>query len=236
MNALLNPPALPVFAELVPEAVEPAIDQLLAAHRARIAELAAQTQPTWATLAAPLETLDDRLNAAWSPVSQINAVMNSDAWRAAYNACIPKLSAFGTEVGQNEDLFRAWQALRQSSGFTSLSPAQQRAVENALRDFRLSGIGLPAEQKQRFAEVSEQLSRLTSQFADQVLDATQAWSLTLTDSGRLAGLPENALSLLRSLAEGAGEAGWRVTLDMPSYLAVMTHARDRELREQVYTA
>ncbi len=236
MNALLNPPALPVFAELLPEAVEPAIDQLLAEHRARIAELAARTQPTWATLAAPLEALDDRLNAAWAPVSQLNAVMNSEAWRTAYNACIPKLSAYATEVGQNEELFQAWQALRQSPEFASLGTAQQRAIENALRDFRLSGIGLPAEKKQRFAEVSESLSRLTSKFADQVLDATQAWSLTVSDQAGLDGLPENAMALLRSLAEGAGEEGWRVTLDMPSYLAVMTHARDRALREAVYTA
>jgi len=239
MNALLDPPLIPVFADIRPEDVEPAVDQLLADHRARIAGLAAQPAPAWDTLAAPLEALDDRLNAAWSPVSQLNAVMNSEAWREAYNACVPKLSAFATEVGQNEDLFRAWQALRQSPEFAELGTARQRAVENALRDFRLSGIGLPAEKKQRFAEVSEQLSRLTSKFADNVLDATQAWSLTLADDSRLAGLPETALALLRSLAQAAGqsaEAGWRITLDMPSYLAVMTHARDRALREQVYTA
>ncbi|MEL0028323.1 MAG: M3 family metallopeptidase, partial [Perlucidibaca sp.] len=236
MNALLNPPALPVFAGLEPGQVEPAVDVLLAEHRARIAELATQMTPTWDSLAVPLEALDDRLNAAWAPVSQLNAVMNSEAWREAYNACIPKLSAFATEVGQNEDLFRAWEALRQSPAFATLGIARQRAVENALRDFRLSGIGLPADRKQRFAEVSEQLSRLTSRFADNVLDATQAWSLTLSDNSRLDGLPETAMALLRSLAQAAGEDGWRVTLDMPSYLAVMTHARDRALREQVYTA
>ncbi|PQA48293.1 M3 family metallopeptidase [Amnimonas aquatica] len=241
MNALLNPPLIPVFSDIRPEDVEPAIDRILAESRARIAELAAQAggddaAPTWDSLAAPLEVLDDRLGAAWSPVSQLNAVVNNEAWRAAYNACIPKLSAYGTEVGQNEDLFRAWRALRDSPAFAALSPARRQAVENALRDFRLSGIGLPAERKQRFAEVSERLSSLTSQFADHVLDATQAWSLTLPDTTRLAGLPDTALALLRSLAEQKQEDGYRVTLDMPSYLAVMTHARDRALREEIYTA
>ncbi|MES2909272.1 MAG: M3 family metallopeptidase [Pseudomonadota bacterium] len=233
---LLNPPLLPVFDGLSPELVEPALDRLLAEHREAIVTLAQQAAPSWQSLAAPLEALDDKLNAAWSPVSQLNAVMNSDAWRAAYNACIPKLSAFATEVGQNETLFRAWQALHDSPAFTDLGVAQQRAVKNALRDFRMSGIGLPADKKLRFAEVTESLSRLISKFADQVLDATQAWSLNVTDAEQLAGLPDNAMALLQSLAEAAGETGWRVTLDMPSYIAVMTHARNRRLREQVYTA
>lgn len=236
MNSLLNPPALPVFSTLTPEAVEPAIDELLSHYRQRISELAVQAQPTWASLAQPLEALDDRLNAAWSPVSQINAVMSSDAWRAAYNACVPKLSAFATEVGQNEDLFSAWQSLRQSDEFATLSVAQQRAIDNALRDFRLSGIGLAAAQKQSFATVSESLSRLTAKFADQVLDATQAWSLTLANADRLKGLPEGALDLLRSQAEAKAESGYRVTLDMPSYLPVMTYAQDRDLRRELYTA
>ena len=236
MNALFDPPALPVFSAIQPEQVEPAIDQLLDEQRQRIAELAAQPGPTWDTLAAPLETLDDRLNAAWSPVSQLNAVMNSEAWRAAYNACIPKLSAFATEVGQNEALFRAWRALRDAPDFAALDVARRQAVDNALRDFRLSGIGLPAAQKARFAEVSEQLSRLTSTFADNVLDATQAWSLTLADDTRLDGVPDSGRALMRQLAEAAGDDGWRVTLDMPVYLAVMTHACDRALRETVYTA
>lgn len=236
MNALLNPPALPVFADITPESVEPAIDELLSHYRQRITELAAQTQPTWDSLAAPLENLDDQLNAAWSPVAQLNAVLNSEAWRTAYNACVPKLSAFATEVGQNEDLFRAWQSLRDGPDFAGLSVAQQRAVDNALRDFRLSGIGLPAEEKKQYAEVSQGLSQLTSRFADNVLDATQAWSLHLPDATRLKGLPDNALELLASLAEAKGQAGYRLTLDMPSYLPVMTYAEDRELREEMYTA
>ena len=236
MNVLLDPPALPVFSAIRPEQVEADVDTLIAEHREAIARLAEQPAPTWASLAAPLEALDDRLNAAWAPVSHLNAVANTEAWRAAYNACVPKLSALATEVGQNEALCHAWQALRDGPEFATLPVPARRAIDNALRDFRLSGIGLPPEAKARFAANSEALARLTSRFADQVLDATQAWSLTLDTPERLAGLPDTALALLRSLAEAAGDSGWRITLDMPSYLAVMTHARDRALRETLYTA
>jgi len=236
MNALLNPPRLPVFASLTPDMVEPAIDQLLIEHRQAVEQLAAQDQPSWLSFARPLEVLDDKLSAAWAPVSHLNAVMNSEAWRQAYNACIPKLSALSTEMGQHEGLFQAWQRLRDSAEYTQLNVAQQQSIENALRDFRLSGIGLPAEQKQEFAQVSERLSTLTSRFADNVLDATQAWSISLDDASRLAGLPDSALGLLQALAQAKGESGYRITLDMPSYLAIMMHGEDRELREQVYTA
>jgi len=152
MNALLNPPRLPVFAALSPEMVEPAIDQLLLEYRQAVELLATQAQPTWQSFALPLEALDDKLSAAWSPVSHLNAVMNNEAWRQAYNACIPKLSALSTEMGQHEGLFQAWQRLRDSEAYTQLNTAQQQAVTNALRDFRLSGIGLAKEQKQEFAK------------------------------------------------------------------------------------
>ncbi|MDZ4297874.1 MAG: hypothetical protein U1A04_06080, partial [Moraxellaceae bacterium] len=172
MNALLNPPRLPVFASLAPDMVEPSIDQLLIEHRQAVEQLAAQDQPSWSSFALPLEALDDKLSAAWAPVSHLNAVMNSEAWRQAYNACTPKLSALSTEMGQHEGLFSAWQRLRDSAEYAGLNVAQQQSIENALRDFRLSGIGLPTEQKQAFAQVSERLSTLTSRFADNVLDAT----------------------------------------------------------------
>lgn len=236
MNVLLSPPAIPEFSSLIPEAVPAAIDTLLAESRAQVAALAAQNTPTWASLAAPLEAIDDRLNAAWSPISQLNAVVNSEAWREAYNNCLPKLSAYGTEMGQNETLFTAWQALHESAEFAQLNSAQQQAIRNTLRDFRLSGIGLPAAQKQRYAEISERLSQLQSNFSDHVLDATQAWSLHLGDASRLGGIPESGLALMASLAEGHDGVAYRLTLDMPVYINVMTFADDRELRETLYTA
>ena len=236
MNVLLTPPAIPEFASLRPEDVPAAIDTLLAESRAQVEALAEQKSPTWASLAAPLEAIDDRLNSAWSPVSQLNAVVNSEAWREAYNSCLPKLSAYGTEMGQNESLFQAWQALHDSSEFAQLNAAQQQAVRNNLRDFRLSGIGLPVAEKQRYAEISERLSQLQSTFADHVLDATQAWSLNLNDASRLSGIPESGLALMASLAESHDGAAYRLTLDMPVYISVMTFADDRYLREMLYTA
>lgn len=235
MNVLLTPPVIPEFASLRAEDVPAAIDTLLAESREQVAALATQSTPTWASLAAPLEAIDDRLNAAWSPVSQLNAVVNSEAWREAYNSSLPKLSAYATEMGQNEQLFAAWQALHDGPEFALLNAAQQQAIRNTLRDFRLSGIGLPSEKKQRFAAISERLSQLQSTFADHVLDATQAWSMNLPDASRLSGIPESGLALMASLAQ-AHDSAYRLTLDMPVYISVMTFADDRDLRESIYTA
>lgn len=234
-NPLLEAHDLPPFSRIRPEHVQPAIDTILAENRDAIRALA-DAPATWEDVPAKLEALQDRLDQAWAPVSHLNAVMNSDAWRRAYNEALPKLAAYGTELGQNEDLFRAYESLEKSAAFATLSAAQQKTVHNALRDFRLSGIGLPAEKKKRFAEVVEKLSELSSRFSDNVLDATQAWELLLPDASRLRGLPESALGLLASLARQKEKTGYRVTLDFPSYLAVMTHADDRALRETVYTA
>lgn len=234
-NPLLETHDLPPFSHIRPEHVQPAIDAILAENRDAIRALA-DAPATWEDVPARLEALQDRLDQAWAPVSHLNAVMNSDAWRRAYNETLPKLAAYGTELGQNEDLFRAYENLEKSATFATLSTAQQKTVHNALRDFRLSGIGLPAEKKKRFAEVVEKLSELSSRFSDNVLDATQAWELLLPDVSQLKGLPESALGLLASLARQKEKTGYRVTLDFPSYLAVMTHAEDRALRETVYTA
>lgn len=234
-NPLLEVHDLPPFDRILPEHVAPAVDTILADNRAAIAALK-YAPATWESVPAVLENLQDRLDQAWAPVSHLNAVMNSEAWRAAYNEALPKLAAYGTELGQNEDLFRAYEAIEQSGAFASFSAAQQKTIRNALRDFRLSGIGLPQEKKQRYAGIVEKLSALTSTFSDNVLDATQAWELLLPDAARLGGLPDSALALLAALAEQKEKAGYRVTLDFPSYLAVMTYAEDRALREAVYTA
>lgn len=234
-NPLLEAHDLPPFDRILPEHVAPAIDAILAENRAAIAALKS-APAAWEAVPAVLENLQDRLDQAWAPVSHLNAVMNSDAWRTAYNETLPKLAAYGTELGQNEDLFRVYEAIAQSPAFASSSAAQQKTILNALRDFRLSGIGLTPEKKQRYAAIVEKLSGLTSKFSDNVLDATQAWELYLPDATRLGGLPESALGLLASLAEQKEKTGYRVTLDFPSYLAVMTYAEDRALRGTVYTA
>jgi oligopeptidase A len=234
-NPLLDTHDLPAFDRILPEHVAAAIDTILAENRTVIAGLN-QAPATWAAVPAVLENLQDRLDKVWAPVAHLNAVMNSDAWRTAYNEALPKLAAYSTELGQNEDLFQAYTAIAQSNNFSSLSAAQQKTISNALRDFRLSGIGLPAEKKLRYADIVEKLSELTSKFSDNVLDATQAWELLLPDAARLSGLPGSALALLASLAQQKEKDGYRVTLDFPSYLAIMTYAEDRALRETVYTA
>lgn len=235
-NPLLESHALPPFSRILPEHVVPAIETILADSRARVAELVSQTTPGWDSLPAVMEELDDRLNQAWSPVSHLNAVSNSEAWREAYNACLPLLSAYATEIGQNEVLCGLYRELKEGPVFTTLDQAQQQVVDNALRDFRLSGVDLPAEKKQRYAEIAERLSTLCSKFSDNVLDATQSWKLHLPDELRLGGLPDTARALLAQLARQNDLPGHAVTLDFPSYLAVMTHAEDRSLREEVYTA
>ena len=181
----------------------------------------------------PLEEQDDRLSRVWSPVGHLNGVMNSDALRAAYNACLPKLSAYGTEVGQNADLFRGYQAVAAQE---HLDQAQRKLLSNALRDFHLSGIDLPPDRQARYKDINQTLSELTSKYAENLLDATNAWSKRIDDEASLAGLPDSAKALARQTAAERGEPGWLLTLDFPSYMPVMTYADDRALRQEVYTA
>jgi len=225
---------LPPFSHIVPEQVEPAVDHALAACRARIEALTGSTEPpTWESFVEPLEEVDDRLNRIWSPVSHLNAVMNSDELRAVYNACQPKLSEYGTEVGQNRALFEGFRAV---SSQEHLDASQRKLLENALRDFHLSGVDLPEEKKARYKEINQELAELTSKYDENLLDATNAWSKCIKDESALAGLPDSALALARQTAEERNEEGWVLTLNFPSYLPVMTYADDRELRREVYQA
>ncbi|MBK1695337.1 oligopeptidase A [Chromatium weissei] len=234
LNPLLNDSKLPAFSAIRPEHVEPAIDARLAACRERIAELTTTTTaPTWNNFIEPLDLVDDQLNRTWSPIGHLNGVLNSDALRAAYNACLPKLSDYGTEVGQNEALFKAYKTVATQP---DLNAPQRKLIANALRDFHLSGVDLPAEKKARYKAISQELSQLTSAFAENVLDATNAWSKLITDPAQLSGLPESALALAQQNAIQHGENGWHLTLDMPSYLPVMTYADNRNLRFELYQA
>lgn len=237
LNPLLQNHPLPAFSQIKPEHVQPAIRRLIDESRQAIDALLASGGPyTWENLVEPLEDVDDRLNRAWSPVSHMNAVVNSDALREAYNACLPLLSEYATEVGQNDALFRAYQDIAESPAYARLDTAQQKVIENALRDFRLSGVALPPEQKQRFKDIAQEVSRLSSQFQDNVLDATQGWTRHIDDDALLAGLPDSARGMAAQAARAKGLDGWLFTLEFPSYIAIMTHADDRELRREFYTA
>jgi oligopeptidase A len=234
-NPLLNQEGLPRFSAIAPEHVEPAIDRLLAENRQRIESLLDTLgKPTWESLVEPIELWEDRLERAWSPVSHLNSVMNSEALREAYNACLPKLSDYGTEMGQNERLYAAYKALAEDAD--ALEPDQRKVLENALLDFHLSGVDLPAEKKARFKAISQELSALTSKYSDNVLDATNAWSKRIDDVAALAGLPDSAVELAAHTAEQRGGSGWLLTLDYPSFFPVMTYADNAALREELYRA
>ncbi|MGQ4878238.1 oligopeptidase A [Billgrantia sp. LNSP4103-1] len=238
-NPLLESHELPPFAEIKPEHVVPAIETLLAESRTAIEALVERTQrdtPTWESLAAPIEALNDRLSRAWSPVSHLNGTMNSPALREAYQACLGQLSDYSTWLGQHEGLFHAWQALKEGPAWVELDEAQRRSVDNTLRDFRLAGVDLPAEQKKRYGEIKARLSELSNTFSNQLLDATQAWHKDIADASPLDGLPESALATLAANAEAKGVKGYRITLDFPSFYPVLTFAENRELRREVYTA
>ncbi len=233
-NPLLDMPGLPPFGRILPEHVEAAIDTLLARNRARIGQLAQGAEPpTWENFIEPLEILGDGLERAWSPVGHLNAVMNSEALRAVYNACLPKLSDYATELGQNRALFEGYRAVAAQE---HLDDTQHQLLANALRDFHLSGVDLPPEQQSRFKAIDRELSRLAAKFSENLLDATNAWSKHIEDEAQLAGLPESARALARQTAERRGEPGWVLTLDFPSYQPVMTYADDAALRREVYEA
>jgi oligopeptidase A len=230
-NPLLEFSALPRYADVRPAHVAPAIDLLLAEARAAVAR-AERAPPTWEAFIEPLEDATERLGRAWGQVSHLHAVLDSPELRAAYNENLPKLTQFWTELGHSEALFANYRALRASPAFPALAPARQRIIENALRDFRLSGAELPAHAKPRYAQIQDELARLGAKFSENVLDATNAFSLVVEDEARLAGIPQDVLQAARQ----DDARGWKFTLHMPSYLPVMQYADDRALREALYRA
>ena len=234
-NPLLSHAALPAFSDIKPEQVTPALDQVLQTNRQWLEQtLANNTGFTWNNLVTPLNEAGNRLERMWSPVSHMNAVVNTDELRKAYNANLPKLSDYHTEIGQNEVLYNAIKSIRETE--QGLNAAQLKDLDDSLLSFKLSGIGLPAEQKARFKDLSQQLSQLNSKFSDNVLDATNAWSKHITDVQDLEGLPESALEMAAQTAQQRGLDGWVITLQFPSYIAVMTYANNRQLREELYQA
>ena len=236
-NPLLTSATLPPFSEIKPSHIEPAIDHLLEECRAIVKITTQITEPfSWENLVNPIEKTEDRLNKAWSPVSHINSVVNNNDIREAYNACLPKLSQYSTEMGQNKALYNAYFEISNSPGFSRLNQGQQKTIQNALRDFELSGINLNPEQQCRYREISQELSKLSSKFEENVLDATHAWKKHIQDETLLAGIPETTRTLAKTTAETDNLSGWMLTLDFPCYLAIMTYADNPALRQEIYTA
>jgi oligopeptidase A len=236
-NPLLDFTGLPRFAAINSEHITPAVERLLAENRACVDELArAETPATWADFVAPLADANERLARAWGVVGHLHGVLDSPELRAAYNANQPKIVQYYTELGQNLSLFEKYKALKASPEFATLVPAQRRIVDNEIRDFRLSGAELSPEKKQRFAAISEELAQLATKFSENLLDATNAFSLFVEDQDQLAGIPADTLETARAAADKEGKSGWKFTLQAPSYVPFMQYAEARALREQMYRA
>ncbi len=235
-NPLLDQPDLPAFSQITTDMIKPAIESILLENRELIKQLEDLHDFNWKNLIQPLEMMDDRLSKAWSPVRHLNSVKSSDELREVYNECLPLLSEYSTEVGQNQKLYQAYKTIAKSKGFKDLSQAQKKTITDTLKHFELAGVGLSGEAKKQYQQIQKELSELQSKFENNVLDSNQSWELNLQNEKRLAGLPEYALAMLKQNAQSKSQQGYRLTLDMPCYIAISTYADDRELRKQIYQA
>ena len=237
MNSLLDFAGLPRFDVIQPTDVQPAISQLLAESRAEVERLLTNDVPTtWDSFAQPLQDNLERLSRAWGIVGHLHSVNDIPPWREAYNAMLPEVTTFYAGLGQNLALFKRYKALAASAEFETLSPARQRIILNEVRDFKLSGAELPDNDKPRFQELQERLSQLAAKFSENLLDATNAFHLDVTNEAELDGLPADVKAAAKAAAEKAHSDGWRFSLHAPSYLPVMQYASHRPLRAQMYRA
>jgi oligopeptidase A len=237
-NPLLLPTGLPPFSRIRPEHIAPAMRQVLDQNREalKVVLKKAGDDPDWEQLVEPLEEMEDRLSRVWSPVRHLHAVRDSEELRKVYEQALAWLTEYSTELAQNGDLYHAVKKLYEGPRGESLNPAQRKLLSDMLVHFRLGGVGLPPEKKARYARIQQELSQLATRFEQNLLDATQAWSKHVTAAEQLSGLPESSLNMLQQAAQEEDKDGWLLTLQMPSYIAVITYADDRELRREIYEA
>ena len=236
-NPLLDFTGLPRFDQIRPADVTPAIDQLLTEARDVVSRItASDADATWDSVIEPLNEATDRLARSWGAVSHMNAVVDTPELREQYNANLPKLTEFWTELSQNEALYEKFKVLAAAQDFAQWSPVRRKVVENELRDFRLGGAELAADKKERFKQVRERESQVSTRFAENVLDATNAFALYIDDASALAGVPQDALQMLSESAQADGKEGYKISLQYPSYSAIVDYAHDRALRQQLYRA
>lgn len=228
---------LPVFSKINPATIENDVTVILNENRKKLDSLLAQEQPyTFDNLMQPLEEMSDELTRYWSPVAHLHSVMETESLREAYNKSLPAITTYHTEISQNKKLFNAVSTLATNKEFSSLTPAQQKIIENDLRDFKLAGVNLPDDKKARVAELQLQLCQLMTTFSENILDATQGFTLHITDENKLQGLPEQAIKLAIDNAKQRGLEGYVFTLDYPSYSTAMKSLNDREIRKTLYQA
>ena len=255
-NPLLCTEGLPKFDQIKAEHVVPAVRKLLVDAERSLAALEESIEPTWDGCFAKLEEIDRPFEYGWGPVSHLFGVKNSPELREAYESVLDDVVQFGLRASQSRPIYEACLAIRDGSDWNSLSPTRQRIVEKKIQSAELSGIGLEGAQQKRFNEIAQELSQLSTTFSNNVLDATKAFELVLTDKEDVEGLPESALAMAaqsyaQKQVEGAAEAGdeaetlveatpdvgpWRFTLDGPSFLPFMQHCRRSDLREKLYRA
>ncbi len=236
-NPLLHFSGLPRFNEIKPAHIGPAMDYLLAESRALVETLATSKEtPTWRNFVLALENLDEKISRAWSQVGHMNAVVNSPELREAYNDNLTKLTDFYSDLAQDERLYAKYHALKNGVYFAKLSTTQQKIINNEVRDFKLGGAELPADKKARFKAISEELSKLSAKFEENVLDTTNEYALYETDKSKLSGIPDDVLQAALDAATGEDKAGYKFTLHFPSYIPVLQYADNRGLRETLYRA
>jgi oligopeptidase A len=237
LNPLLDFSGLPRFGAIAPAHVTPAIDLLLQEAHEVVQKVTDPTTPaTWDSVVEPLDDVTDRLGRAWGAVSHMNAVVDTPELREQYNANQPKLTAFFTSLSQNEALYARFKELAAAPDFASWPASRRKVIENELRDFRLGGAELPADRKARFKELCEREAQVTTRFAENVLDATNAFALYVDDAKALAGVPADAVETFAEAAAAEGRTGYKISLQYPSYAAVVDYADDRALRQQLYRA
>ncbi|MCX4162225.1 MULTISPECIES: M3 family metallopeptidase [Paraburkholderia] len=236
-NPLLDFSDLPRFGEIRPEHVTPALDVLLANASAAVERASAPVTPaSWVDIVEPVEHATEPLSRAWGVVGHLNAVADTPELRAAYGENLQRVTEFWSSVGQNLALYEKYKAIAASGDFPTLTGERRKILDNALRDFRLSGAELPEDQKPHFAELQERQAALSKAFSDHVLDATNAYAYVVTNETELAGLPEDVVAAAREAAERDGKEGWKFTLHFPSYFPVMQYSENRAMREAMYRA
>jgi oligopeptidase A len=235
-NPLLDTTALPRFDDIKPDHVQPALSELIAAHRRKLAGLLDDPAPkSFSSLIAPLEEMSHELSRVWSPVSHLQSVLEDPAWREAYNALLPLMTEHATELSQNKQLQEAYQQIADNMP-EDATPAMRMLLTQELRDFRLAGVALPEKEKARYKELMQELAATQAKFDQNVQDATDAWHFHARDEAQVAGLPEQVVERARNEAADQEKDGWWLKLDLPTYHAVLTHGDDRKLRESFYKA
>ncbi len=236
-NVLTNQQQLPEFTKIKNNEIESTITAIIKENTKKLnGLLISEKIHDWPVFIAELEAMDNLLSRAWSPVSHLNSVMNSEELRQIHDNCLTKLSAYSTDMSQNQALFEAYTGIQSAKEFNGLDKANKKVIENAIQKFNLSGVALSNEKKEQFKQMKSKLSNLHSKFEQNVMDATQAFRIHIEDSSQLSGLPDFVIDMAKQFAEDDKLKGWLFTLDAPSYIGVMTYSKIRKFREEIYTA